>query len=294
MKKFIKELNSQNIQILKNVELTKMHTYHVKCFAKYLINVASEKELLNAVQLCRKYKIKFFILGKGSNVLFKDKLVKTLIIRLNGGKIKLKNATTIYAFAGVSFHQLIKFCKEKQLTGLEWSAGIPASVGGAIFMNMGAFNFNVCDYISKVTYFHNGEVVTRKITKKDYEYRNTLFKEKNCIIISATFVLKKLNRTDIDEKFSKYLYLKKTTQPLNEYSCGSVFKNGDYFVAKLIQDCNLKGKKIGGAEVSMVHSNFIINKNSATAKDILSLIKYIKKVLQKQYNICIFCEVVIL
>lgn len=296
MKKIYKEVNKiiPNIDIKFNANLKQCHTYHIECYANVLISVNNKKDLILLLEYLKDKGIDYFILGKGSNVIFKHKNVKTLIIRLCGNEIKALKNNYIECYAGLDFNSLISFCADKNLTGLEWATRIPASVGGGIAMNMGSFNHSISEFLREITYYDGEKIIKRKVKKQDFSYRNSIFKQRNFVIISAKFKLKQGSYEEIKAKIKKYAKIKALTQPIFEYSCGSVFKNGkEYYVAKLIQDCNLKGYSIGGAEISTLHSNFIINKNNATSNDIMKIIKYIKKVIQKQYNICIFLEVVV-
>lgn len=298
MKRFIKEFKEllPELHIRQNCKLKNFHTYRIECFADYLIIVKNEKQLLSAIQICEKYKKKYILLGGGSNVLFKREFTKKIIIKLISSQIDTIDKTHFYAFAGTSVSEILSYAKSNFLTGFEWSVGIPASVGGAIYMNMGAFNHSISEIVYKIRIFQKGVVKEISSKEANFEYRNSIFRQNNCIILGAYFkLIKSEDSAEIECRMKEYLFMKKRSQPLGLASCGSVFKNGEnFYVAKIIQDCGLKGLSCGDAEISKIHSNFIVNKKNAKPQDVLKLIKHIKKVVRKRYNICILCEVVII
>lgn len=296
MNKIFKELikNFPDFDIRQNIDMQNKHTYHIKCFAKIYIKITSYKDLCEMLQYLYQKNIPYIILGGGSNVIFKEKIIKKVVVHLASGNIEKKDECSIRVFAGVSFSKLLLFCAENNLSGLEWSAGIPASVGGAVTMNMGAFGYNIATYVTKVIYFYNGQVNKKNTNIHDFSYRDSIFKKQNCVILCVEFNLEKGERDEIEQKIKNNINKKRNLQPVDKCSCGSVFKNPiGLSVAKLIDECGLKGYCKKDAEISVVHSNFIINKKNATFQDIFSVIRYVKKVVQKRYNICIFCEVVI-
>ncbi|MBQ8749931.1 MAG: UDP-N-acetylmuramate dehydrogenase [Clostridia bacterium] len=288
-------IGKENVK--RKVNLKNYLTFKVDCIAKILIEIYSKKELVKVIDFLNGSGKKYYILGNGSNVLFKNKLVKDIVIHINSGyqKIYFKNGKYyLSAFAGCKVSSIIKKCKNRGFSCMEWAIGIPASIGGAVIMNMGSLDNVIGDKIYSVTYYENGTLKTVLNNKNLFSYRNSVFKNKNCVIINVVLILTRRKELEIQKDLTKYIKIKSSTQPLKYPSCGSIFKNGDsYKVAKLIQECNLKGCTIGGAQVSLKHSNFIINFNNATNRDIISLISYVKKEVYKKFRIDIEEEIVI-
>lgn len=290
LKKFLKD---RNIKLYLNQDLEHYHTYKISCLAKYFIEIDNEQDLISIIKFFKQNNVKYFILGNGSNVLFKEKIYQDVIVHLKDSDCDICD-TNVKAFAGNLIQKVLKICENHCLSGLEWSVGIPASVGGAVFMNMGSFSYQISQFISCVYYFTGKQV--RKLThfNNKFSYRNSFFRRKEYIILSVEFTLKKIEKEVIRVNRINYLKQKISLQPLDSFSCGSVFKNHKkLYVAKLIESCGLKGLSYGGAMISKKHSNFIINKKNASSKDIITLIRMVKKIIQNKYNICILCEVVI-
>lgn len=294
-KKLINKLQQlcPNAKIYQNYNLQSKHTYHINCIAKTYIQVYSEQDAFNLLNYLDSIGKKCIILGGGSNIIFKQTIISKIVVHLLGFNIK-KHANRLSVYAGTTIAELLHYCVKKELTGLEWSAGIPASIGGAIVINMGAFGKSISQFVTKVRYYQNGCIITKKVCEQNFSYRYSYFKNIKCVILSVELKLQKDSKSIIKNNIQKYLQAKRLTQPVQEYSCGCVFKNfGQIKAAKLIEDCSLKGFAKNGAKISTKHSNFIINYKNATSKDILYIIRHVKKVIQKRYNVCIFCEVVI-
>lgn len=172
-----------------------------------------------------------------------------------------------------------KKLSDLDITGFEFADGIPGTIGGAVKMNAGAYGKEMKDivYTSKVMDY-DGNIYTFDLSKHEFEYRKSVFKLKKYVILETTLRLKKGNREEIEKKIVEFRNLRKEKQPLDKPSAGSTFKRGeDYITAKLIDECGLKGKKIGGAKVSDKHAGFIVNDSNATTKDIIELIDYVKE-----------------
>ena len=187
--------------------------------------------------------------------------------------------------AGVKNAVLAQKLLENELSGFEFAAGIPGTIGGAIRMNAGAYGGEIKDILEEVTYLDYSTLEEKTITNKecDFEYRHSVFCNNKNIILSATFNFNKDEKINIQEKMNLYAKSRKDNQPLEYPSAGSTFKRGeDFITAKLIDECGLKGYTIGGAQVSEKHAGFIINKDKATSKDIIELIDYVKKVVKEK------------
>ena len=229
---------------------------------------------------CRENHIKYFILGNGSNLLVCDKGFDGVVISMQKfNHIELLENNRLCVGAGVNLFVLNKFCLDNSLTGLEWSYGIPASVGGACKMNAGAFDGCFCNKIDSFEVLKKGRVYKRK--KVFYTYRKGCIKEDE-ILISAVIKLEKGNKSEIKKRQEMFLSKRKETQPYNFPSLGSVFKRGNgFFPAKLIQDFGLKGTRKGNVYISRKHAGFIINKGEGKASDFLCLVKLIEGVAKK-------------
>ncbi|MEG0068449.1 UDP-N-acetylmuramate dehydrogenase [Cetobacterium sp.] len=240
--------------------------------AKEYIEVENKDELLEVIR----EKENIFILGNGTNTLINDGELNTTFVSLKPiNYIEEKSEGLVEVGAGLDFSELIDYMEEKNYTGLENLAGIPGTVGGLVFMNGGAHGTEIFDRISSVEIIDDkGEL--RKIEKENikFSYRVTEIKEKKWVVVSATF---KFDKGYIKEIVERYKLKRNENHPLNEPNLGSTFKNPEgLFSARLIIEAGLQGKKIGGAEVSMVHPNFIVNKGDAKFTDIIEIIKAVK------------------
>lgn len=282
-------------EIEEHATLKNLNTYRIGGTARMLVSPNSITDLINVLKVLKENNIKYFILGNGSNVILNNREYNGAVIKLNklnGIEIhpELKMA---YAEAGAMLPKLVAESINKSLTGLEFAAGIPGTVGGSIYGNAGAYNACILDYVTSVTVLdENLEVLTLEHEDIEYGYRTTMFKEKkNYIILGAKFFLKegdKQSSLDIIEDRRKR---RVESQPLEYPSAGSVFRNpeGD-FAGRLIESCNLKGYKIGGAEVSEKHANFIINSNNASSQDVYKLINHVHKTVLEKTNVDLLIE----
>lgn len=290
----IKELEKYG-EVYEHQTLKPFNTYHIGGTCKYLISPNSVQDLIEILKILKKEKIKYLILGNGSNVVFNDREYDGAIIRLNklnGLKVH-PELQMVYAEAGVSLPHLVTETVNKSLIGLEFASGIPGTIGGAIYGNAGAYNSCIMDYVLSVTILdENYDIKVLDHEDIEYSYRHTMFKEhKEYIILAVKLFLKngdKQNSLDIIEDRRRR---RVSSQPLEYPSAGSVFRNpeGD-FAGRLIESCNLKGYAIGGAEVSEKHANFIINKNNATGKNVHDLIKYVHDVVLNKTGVDLIVE----
>lgn len=267
-------------EVEEHASLKKHNTYRIDGKTKYLIRPNSINDLISCLKILDNNHIKHYVLGNGSNIVLNDKEYNgaTIILdKLNGIEIH-PDMQMVYAEAGVLLPVLTKKTVDNGLTGLEFAAGIPGSVGGSIQGNAGAYNCCILDYVSTVTVLdENYEVKILEHEDITYGYRTSMFKEeRKYIILGAKFYLKEGDKEISLETIETRRERRAESQPLEYPSAGSVFRNpeGD-FAGRLIESCNLKGHRIGGAEVSEKHANFVINKDNATGKDIHDLIKYV-------------------
>ena len=277
-------------EVIEHASLKKYNTYRIDGKTKYLIFPKSINDLIKVLEILKENNIKYYVLGNGSNVVINDKEYNgaTIILsKLNGIEIH-PELQMAYAEAGAMLPVVAKQSVEKSLTGLEFAAGIPGTIGGAIYGNAGAYNSCILDYVSSVTVLdENLNVKVLEHEDITYGYRTSLFKEeKKYIILGAKFYLKEGDKENSLEMIETRQERRRETQPLEYPSAGSVFRNpeGD-FAGRLIESCNLKGHKLGGAEVSEKHANFVINKDNATGKDIHDLIEYIHDEVYKKTKV---------
>lgn len=249
-------------------------------------------EVIEIVTVCKLHNQKYTVIGNGSNIIFDDSGYDGIIIctkKIKG--ISVKN-NILSAKCGTMIREVANFCLNEGLTGFENLCGIPATVGGAVYMNAGAYGSEIKDVIFECKVLdRDGFVYTLKKKDMVLNYRDTNFSKDGLIILDTSFYLKKGNKEEIEAKMKENDAKRLEKQPISEKSVGSTFKRPDgYFAGKLIEDAGLKGYKIGGAEVSTVHAGFVINKNNATAKDVLDLIEYVQKTVYDKYGVSLEVE----
>ncbi|GAI20196.1 unnamed protein product, partial [marine sediment metagenome] len=257
------------MDIKENISLAKHTTFKIGGPAKYFCIARNKEDLIKAVKKAKELKMTFFILGKGSNVLASDKGYNGLVIKIENCKLKIENCN-IHAEAGVKLEDIVKLSDKKSLTGMEWAAGIPGTVGGAVYGNTQAFDVKMSDIIKSVEIFDTKTLKIKNLLKKKCQFlaKKSIFKKnKNLIILSAILNLKKGNRKEIKKEIEERLNYRKKNHPWRFPSAGSVFvnKTGGPPSAHLIEKCGLKGTKVGGAKVSEKHAGFIVNTGKAKA-----------------------------
>lgn len=292
MDDIIKGLEKSKYDIKENVSFKTLTTYKTGGVCKYLISPFEVLTLIELLKVLKKNNIKFKIFGNGSNILASDKVYDGVIIRLDKfNKVKV-DGDIVYAEAFVNLISLSLTCLNNNLTGFEWASGIPGTVGGACYMNAGAYLKSVSDVLISVTVLDEDYNVL-EIPLKDLEfgYRKSNLMDKGYIILGAKFKLSKGNYDDILNLITERRERRYKNQPLNYPSAGSVFRNpdGDY-AGRLIEECNLKGYIKGGAKISDMHANFIVNYNNATSSDVKDLIELAKLKVHEKFNIDLKCE----
>lgn len=294
MKKIVEELKKLDIgKILTDVSLKNYTTYKVGGICKIMIFPKNIDSLVTLIKKLKEEKIKFMVLGKGSNTLFSDKDYEGVIIKLDELNHIEIHSNRLIAGAGANMMKVVREAIRHELAGLEFAAGIPGSVGGCIYMNAGAYNSDMGYVVSRVKVLTSKmNVITMVNRELDFHYRSSFFqKHKDYIVLEATFNLKKGKRELLEEVVNDRKKRRIETQPLEYPSAGSVFRNPpDMFSGKLIEDLGYKGLIKGGAKVSEKHANFIINYNNATASDIKELIDFIKEEVKDKYNVDLHVE----
>lgn len=281
-----------------NEPMKKHTTMKVGGLCDCMVEPSSIEEIQKVLEYVKENNIKYYIIGNGSNLLVKDEGVHALIIKIankfSGFEV---NGEYIKAYSGCSVPKLSQIAKENSLSGLEFACGIPGSVGGGIRMNAGAYGSEMVNVVEKVGFLdENGNL--KEIDGKDahFTYRHSMFVDNpQYVVVYAIYKLVKGNKEEISKIMEENMSSRKQKQPIEYPNFGSVFKRPEgYFVGKLVDDCGLKGYKIGGAQVSTKHSGFMINIGDATCKDVLDLIEYVKKKVYEKFNVKLQEEVVIL
>jgi UDP-N-acetylmuramate dehydrogenase len=280
---------------VKENEKLELHTtFKVGGTCKYFITPKNIEELIDLVKYLKENNIKYMILGNGSNTIFSSKEYDGVIINLsNLNHMEIKD-NLIYVESGYQLIKLSMDALNNSLSGLEFAAGIPGNVGGAIFMNAGAYKSDMSNLIKEVTFLdENLNLKTLEKEKLNFSYRKSLFQEHpEYIILSTVLELNEGIEDDIKALMDSRKERRISSQPLEYPSAGSVFRNPaeDIFAGKLIEDLGLKGYQIGGAKISEKHANFIINVGGATGEDIKALIDLIKSKVKEKYNIDLHVE----
>ncbi len=278
--------------------LSKHTTFKIGGVADTYVKVTSLSKLSTILKECRESDIDYMIIGNGSNILASDDGYRGVVIRLDGDfrKIALVDDDTVYCGAGATLAALCKFALNNGLSGLEFAWGIPGSVGGAVFMNAGAYGGEMKDVVYSVNHLtKNGEPGRTEKDDLQFGYRISVYRQNNAIITGATLKLRKDNPEDIRARMDDYLGRRSSKQPLEYPSAGSVFKRpAGAYAGALIEQCGLKGHSHGGAQVSEKHAGFIINKANANANDVKSLIREVQTKVYDETGYNLECELIIL
>ncbi len=301
--------------IKKNILLKKHTTFKIGGPAEYFLITKEKKDLVKGIEIAKKLKLPVFVLGGGSNLLVSDNGFKGLVIKIQSAKWSLKLKNIVTSETGVEMKNLVDFSVKKGLAGLEWAGGLPGTLGGAVRGNAGAFGGEIKDSILQVEALDNN-LKFRKLSNKQcqFSYRSSIFKKKNWVVLSATIKFKKGDKKIIQDIAKSHIQYRKEKHPLEYPNAGSVFKNVDFneippkiqklFLDKVKKDpfpivpsawfiigAGLMGKKIGQAQISKKHSNYMVNLGGAKAKDVLKLIEFVKKAVKKKYGITLEQEI---
>lgn len=284
-------VNPENIKV--NESLKKYTMTKLGGEADVFVMPETELEAQLIIQYAYNNNIPVLMLGNGSNMVVRDGGVRGIVINFAKLDEIRVDGTKVYAQSGALLINVSKRVAAESLTGMEFACGIPGSIGGAMAMNAGAYGGEIKDVILEtVVLTKEGERLV--LSKDDLElgYRKSIISKNGYYVLSATFELAVGNSTEIDEKIAELTYLRESKQPLEYPSAGSVFKRPPgYFAGKLIQDCDLQGKGVGGAEVSTKHAGFIINKNNATATDYIETIKMVQQTVKEKFDVALELEV---
>lgn len=266
--------------------------------AKLLIKPRDEEALVEILKSIRKNNYKYYILGNCTNIIVRDKGFDGIIIKLKNklNDVKKVSNKEIYAGTGASMKKISEFAMENSLTGLEFAHGIPGSLGGAIVMNAGAYDGEIKNVVKSVRLLdENLNVIEVPGDEMNFSYRHSLVQERGLIVLGATFSLEDGDKNKIREKYEDFDQRRADKQPLDMPSAGSTFKRPTgYFAGKLIDDSGLRGFTHKGAGISEKHCGFVVNKNKATAQDVLETIEIVQKVVHDKFGVTLEREVKII
>ena len=285
---------SENVKY--NIPMKNYTSFKIGGPAEYFVQIKNAEELQEALKIHQQTKEPLTIIGNGSNLLVNDNGIKGIVLQINIKKLEIqeeKDNIKVIVGSGNKLGELAQKLAQKEIAGFEFASGIPGTIGGAIRMNAGAHGTEMKDIVQTITYVDKmGKIHKMTAEQAKFQYRKSIFAEKDYIIIEAELKLQKGNKKEIQEKMQEYAKYRKEKQPLEYPSAGSTFKRGENFItAKLIDECGLKGYQIGGAQISEKHAGFIINKGNATAEDVLKLIEYTKEQVYKKFNKVIETEI---
>ena len=279
--------------IKENVLLSSYSTMKVGGPATLAAFPKNGTELAALIREARENKIRYIIVGNASNILFADKGFDGLVIFTTAMREVQWNGTSVTAGCGASLTGLSAAAIKKGLSGLEFAFGIPGTVGGAVYMNAGAYGSQVSAVLTESTYLHGTEILQRSAEEHQFGYRTSVYRSNDDIILSATFTLTPADPEAIALQAQKNMDSRKSKQPLEYPNAGSVFKRPEgAFPGALIEQAGLKGLRIGGAEISEKHANFIVNKGNATADDILRLTETAQKEVYRRFGILLETEII--
>ena len=270
-------------------------TFKVGGNARLMLYPESAEDTAAIVKLCKEQGIRLIAIGNGSNLLVSDNGINACVMCFGNdfSNIRLIDDETVYAESGASLMKLCRFALENGLSGLEFAYGIPGSCGGAAFMNAGAYGGEMKDVLFRCDHIdENGNAGYLENDDMKLSYRHSAYYDNGCIITGLYLRLKKADKEEIKAKMDDLLQRRKDKQPLEYPSAGSTFKRPEgYFAGALIEECGLKGKAVGGAQVSEKHAGFVINKGGATCKDILDLCDECAKTVLKEKGVKLEMEI---
>ena len=288
---------SNNIEMYEDVSLKKYNTYRLDVKCDYLVFPKDIDEVVKLISFLKENNYKYLVLGNGSNVIFKNNRYNGVVIKLSKlDKIEFDGDKVVVG-AGVALSKLANMAINNSLSGLEFSVSIPGEIGASVSMNAGAYNESFSDvFVSAKVLTPKLEIIELTNEDMDFSYRNSFIKKnKDYIVLEVVLKLKPGNKEEMNAVIEKRFEKRKATQPLEYPSAGSVFRNPEgMYAGKLIEDANLKGCSIGGAMISDMHANFIINKDNATGEDIINLINLAKDKVKENNNIDLYLEQVII
>ncbi|HKL79491.1 MAG TPA: UDP-N-acetylmuramate dehydrogenase [Mobilitalea sp.] len=297
---FIQELyNILPVGQVKEKERMEFHTsLHIGGEADYMVTPSSVEEIQAVVRLCNSRNMSYYILGNGSNLLVSDQGYRGLILKLgeNFSNITIGKDGIVTAQAGVLLSRLANSIARQGLTGFEFAAGIPGTLGGAVTMNAGAYDGEMKQYIVTAKVMNQaGDILDLNNEELELDYRRSILQVKDYVLLEATLLLNQGDKDQITARIKELNSLRREKQPLEQYSAGSTFKRPTGFYApKLIHEAGLSGYRVGDAEVSTKHCGFLINRGNATAEDFLKLMQDVKCIVEEKFSVTLEPEVKLL
>lgn len=285
MERFKQKLLQAGIPFRENEPLAAHCTFKIGGPAQLFVQPQTEQQLCSAAALCKEQAVRYYLLGNGSNILFADEGFAGVVIDISAlGSDSAVEGNMLTAGAGVRLVALCRAALEHGLSGLEFAYGIPGTVGGAVYMNAGAYGGEMKDVLTVVRYLTaEGEVVQASAAELDLSYRHSIFEENGGCILSAQFALQPGNAADIRAKMDELMAKRADKQPLDKPSAGSTFKRpAGAFAAALIDQCGLRGFRHGGAAVSDKHCGFVVNLGGATCADVLALCDEVRAIVKEK------------
>ncbi len=291
-----KQTNAENQIEIKYSEPMSRHTsFRIGGIADLYIIPHGVNALLELCSFVKKTDAEYYILGNGTNVLFDDAGFRGAVIATSGLCSIEVLGNCIKCGSGATLNLVCKTARDNSLTGMEFAYGIPGSVGGAVYMNAGAYDGEIAMVLRESTYLDPDDLSIHTITNAEhgFAYRESVYKTNSNIILSAVFELRVGDEAEIAAKMNDFMNRRITKQPLEYPSAGSIFKRyPGRFTGQMIDECGLKGYTIGGAQISEKHAGFIINKGGATSEDVLKLVEYTKKCVSEKFGCMIECEII--
>jgi UDP-N-acetylmuramate dehydrogenase len=299
MKEIVEQLRHLQVgKVIENEPLANHTTMKIGGPADLFIEPSSLENLENTMKIIRKYNMKWRVIGRGSNLLVSDQGIEGAVIKLGKGLDTLElNGNEITVGAGYSLVSLSVQISRKGLAGLEFASGIPGSVGGAVYMNAGAHGSDMAAVLQKAyILFEDGAIGLLSNKEMEFSYRTSILQKKRPgIVLAAVFTLHEGNREEIVERMQSNKNYRKETQPYNLPCAGSIFRNPlPHYAGKLIEEAGLKGHSIGGAKISDMHGNFIVNAGGGRAEDVLALIQHAKDTIYEKFSVKMETEVEII
>lgn len=271
-------LTEAGIEYLINEPMKKHTSFKIGGDADLFVLPKNGEEAEKAVKIAENSGLPVTVIGNGSNLLVSDYGIEGMVICLENSNEITVDGCTVTVKSGAMLSRFAAVCAANSLTGAEFAAGIPGSIGGAVFMNAGAYGGEIKDIVKKVTALKGGKVRTYSAEECDFGYRKSIFLEGGYIILEAEFELKQGNEEEIRSVMKELAARRRNKQPLEFPSAGSTFKRPEgYFAGALIEGAGLKGFSVGGAQVSEKHAGFVINRGGASCEDVKALIEAVKK-----------------
>lgn len=269
-------------------------TFRIGGNADYFVKPGNADEVAAVIAVCREYNIPYFILGNGSNLLVSDDGYRGMIINIMDNMDSVTvDGRIITAQAGAMLVRVSVMARDNALTGLEFASGIPGTIGGAVYMNAGAYGGEMKNVVKTVRAIDEyGRIYELDSEKMDFSYRHSIVEERKLIVLEVTLELEHGSREAIDDRMKELAEARRSKQPLEYPSAGSTFKRPEgYFAGKLIMDAGLRGYSVGGAQVAEKHCGFVINKGEATASDVVELIRDVQHDVDDKFGVTLEPEV---